>query len=155
MIQSSKPRKQRLQRYTAPMHVRQHFVHAHLDKELRTKLGIKQRAVQISRGDTVKVMSGSKRGTVGKVTLVSLKTGRIHIDSLMRKNAKGKESSVGINVSNVYITALNLTDKLRAAKLKVAQQAMADEKKAAKDVAAQAAPAVAAAVAADAKAVKS
>jgi large subunit ribosomal protein L24 len=122
MIESSKPRKQRHFRFNAPMHARQHFVHAHIDKELREKLGMKLRAIQISRGDTVKVMSGSKRGTTGKVTKVDLRTGRIFIDSLMRKNARGKEHGVGISTSNVYITALNLTDKIRAAKLKVAPQ---------------------------------
>ena len=52
-----------MQRCTA---LRQHFVHAHVDKELRTRLGLKKRAVQISKGDTVKIMSGSKRGTTGK-----------------------------------------------------------------------------------------
>ena len=122
MIESSKPRKQRHFRFNAPMHSRQHFVHAHIDKELREKLGMKRRAIQISRGDTVKVMSGSKRGTTGKVTKVDLRTGRIFIDSMMKKNARGKEHGVGISTSNVYITALNLTDKVRAAKLKVAPQ---------------------------------
>ena len=135
MIQSSKPRKQRLFRYTAPMHIRQHFMHAHLDKELRAKLGITQRTVQISRGDTVKVMSGSRKGSTGKVTLVNLRTGRVCVDSLMRKNARGKEFNIGISVSNVYITALNLTDKFRAAKLKLAQQV--EEKKTVKAEAVQ------------------
>ncbi len=100
------------------MHVRQHFVHSHLDKALRAKLGIKKSSVQISKGDTVKVMAGSKKGTTGKVTRVSLRTGRISIDSLVKKNAKGKEFNVPISASNVYITDLNLTDKMRAAKLK-------------------------------------
>lgn len=122
MIQSSQPRKQRKFRYNAPMHVRQHFVHAHLDKSLKSKLNIKKRAVQISKGDTVKIMVGKKKKTTGKVTKVNLRTGRIAIDSLMKKNARGKEYNVWISASNVYITDLNLTDKIRAAKLKVAQQ---------------------------------
>ena len=122
MIKSSKPKKQRFFRFNAPMHVRQHFVHAHLDKSIRTKLGIKKRAVQISKGDTIKIMAGSKKGTTGKVTSVNLRTGRIGIDSLMKKNARGKEFSVMISTNNVYITDLNLSDKRRAAKLRVAQQ---------------------------------
>lgn len=130
MIESSKPRKQRHFRFNAPMHARQHFVHAHVDKELGAKLGMKRRAVQISRGDTVRVMSGSKKGTSGKVTRVDLRTGRVFIDSLMRKNARGKEHGVGISSSNVYITALNLTDKVRAAKLRLAPQPVAKEIKA-------------------------
>ncbi len=122
MIKSSKPRKQRRFRFNAPMHVRQHFVHSHLDKALRAKLGIKRRSVQISKGDTVKVMAGSKKGTTGKVIRVSLRTGRINIDSLVKKTAKGKEFNVPLSASNVYITDLNLSDKVRAAKLKLAQQ---------------------------------
>lgn len=129
MIESSKPRMQRWFRFNAPMHQRQHFLHSHLDKALRSKLNIKVRAVQISKGDTVKIMSGSKRGTTGKVTSVNLKTGRIFIDSIMKKNAKGKEFGVGISASNVYITALNLTDKVRAANLKVAVEAKPKEAK--------------------------
>jgi large subunit ribosomal protein L24 len=122
MIKSSKPRKQRFFRYNAPMHARQHFVHSHIDKALRAKLGIKRRSVQISKGDTVKIMAGSKKGTTGKVIRVSLRTGRISIDSLVKKTAKGKEFNVPVSASCVYITELNLSDKLRAAKLKLAQQ---------------------------------
>ena len=120
MIQSSKPKVQRRFRFSAPLHMRQHFLHAHLDKALRAKLKIKTRAVQISKGDTVKVMVGKKSGTSGKVIAVNLRSGRIFIDSVLRKNAKGKELPVPIAVSNVYITELNLSDRMRAAKLKVA-----------------------------------
>jgi hypothetical protein len=38
----------------------------------------------------------------------------------VKKNSSGKEFSLSVNASNVYITDLNLTDKYRAAKLKVA-----------------------------------
>ena len=121
-MSSSKPRIQRRRRYNAPMHIRQHFVHAHIDKALRAKMTVKRRAIQIVKGDTVKVMSGAKRGTSGKVMEVNLKSGRIFIDSLKKKNAKGKEFNVGISSSNVYITELNLTDKRRAEALKLKVQ---------------------------------
>ncbi len=123
MIRSSKPRKQRKFRFNAPLHERQHFTHAHLDKALRAKLGIKRAAVQICKGDTVKVMEGSKKGTTGKVTSVSLRSGRITLDSLIKKNAKAKEFGVTVHASNVYITDLNLKDKYRANLLKVSQAA--------------------------------
>lgn len=129
IVRSSKPKKQRLFRYTAPMHMRQHFAHAHIDKALKAKLKLGKSAVQISKGDTVKVMSGSAKGKTGKVTRVDLSTGRIRIDSLVRKNSKGKELGVPISVSNVYITDLNLTDKARAAKLNVAQAKKEQNKK--------------------------
>ncbi len=122
MIKSSKPRRQRLFRYTAPMHERQKFVHAHIDKQLREKLKLKNRTIQLSKGDTVKVMAGSNKGTAGKVTAINLKSGRIYIDTIKRKNAKGKESGVPINSSNVYITDIDLSDKIRAAKLNLKQQ---------------------------------
>ncbi len=130
MVASAKPRKQRKFRYSAPLHARQHFLHVHLSKEARQKLGIiKTRAVQVSKGDTVKVMSGSKKGTTGKVTAVSLRRGAVYIDSYTKKNAKGKEYGVPISASNVYITDLNLADKVRAAKLK--QQPLPAQKQAA------------------------
>lgn len=128
MIKSSKPRKQRLFRYNAPMHTRQHFVHAHVDKALREKMQLKRRAIQLATGDTVKVMSGSKRGTIGKVTRVNLRTGRIFMDSLMKKNAKGKEFNVGVSSGCVYITDLNLSDKVRASRLGLKQEVKRQEK---------------------------
>ncbi len=127
MISSSKPRKQRLFRYTAPMHERQKFLHVHVDKALRQKLPTKTRAVQVSRGDTVRVMSGAKRGASGKVTRVNLRTGKLYIDSLKKKDAKGKEFQIPISSSNVYITDLNLTDKRRADKLKLKRETKAKE----------------------------
>jgi large subunit ribosomal protein L24 len=116
MIQSSKPRKQRRYRFNAPLHQRQHFLNAHLDKQLRARIG--RRAIRVSKGDTVKVMAGKQRGKTGKVSSVSLRRGRITISSLTRKNAKGKELPIFIKPSNVYITDLNLEDKVRAARLK-------------------------------------
>ncbi|MDE1856914.1 MAG: 50S ribosomal protein L24 [Candidatus Micrarchaeota archaeon] len=117
MVTGSKPRTQRLFRYTAPLHVRQHFLHAHIDKSLREKLKLKRRATSIVKGDTVRIMAGAKRGTTGKVTMVNLRSGRIVIDALKRKNAKGKEQNLSIYASNVYITEFNAEDKLRAQKL--------------------------------------
>ncbi len=129
MIKSSKPRRQRFFRFNADMHERQHFVHAHLDKQLKQKLGIKARAVQISKGDSVKVMAGGNKGKTGKVTAVNMRKGSVFIDALKKKNARGKEYSVPVSSSNIYITDLNLSDRLRAAKLKVK---VAAEKPAAK-----------------------
>ncbi|MCL5117274.1 MAG: 50S ribosomal protein L24 [Candidatus Marsarchaeota archaeon] len=133
MIQSSKPRKQRKFRFTAPLHERQHFVHAHVDKQLREKLKIKKRTVQISKGDTVKIIKGVKKGVTGKVVKVDLKKVKVFIDSATRKNAKGKESNIPINISNVYITDLNLGDKFRVAKLNVSKTVLEAETKKSND----------------------
>ncbi len=128
MIYSSKPREQRKFRYNAPMHTRQHFVHAHVDKTLKTKLKINKRAIQICKGDTVKVMSGNNAGKSGKVIRVSMRKGFVYIDTIKRKTMKGKEYDVPISCSNVYITELNLTDKIRANMLKVNVQQIPKEK---------------------------
>ncbi len=127
MIKSSKPRKQRKHRMTAPLHERQHFLHSHIDKALRQKLNIKTNAVRIAKGDTVKLTAGAKRGTTGKVIGVALSNGRIMIDSLVRKNARGKERSIQVSASNVYITDLNLEDKIRAKKLGLQVQKRKEE----------------------------
>ncbi len=117
MIQSSQPRKERKFRFNAPLHDRQKFMHAHVSDELAKKLGIKSRSISVRKGDTVKVQSGKHRGKSGKVSQVSLKTGRIFIEGINRKDAKGKEFPLPIYSSNVYLTDLDLTDKLRSAKM--------------------------------------
>ena len=119
---SSKPRMQRLYRYAAPLHARQHFVHSHVDKDLKKRLGISVRSIRVAEGDTVKIMAGSKRGTTGKVSGVDLSRGRITVTGINRKNAKGKERFISISPSNVYITDLNLSDKFRAERLKLQVQ---------------------------------
>ena len=108
-------------RFTAPMHVRQKFVHVHISKELKQKLGIKKRTAQVHAGDTVKVMVGSNRGKTGKVSKVNMKRGIVMIEGIVRKNAKGKEQPIPIRTSNVYITDMNLNDKLRKEVLGVKQ----------------------------------
>lgn len=121
MLQSSQRRKQRKYRYTAPMHVRQKFVHVHVSKELRAKLGIKKRSIQVRKGDTVKVMVGSNRGKSGKVGSVNMKSCVLTIDGVMRKNAKGRETPVPIRTSNVYITDIDTSDKFRRQVLGIKQ----------------------------------
>ena len=121
MIQSAKPRKQRLFRYNAPNHTRQKFVRAHISKELAKKLGIKKRSIRVRRGDTVRIMSGASKGKSGKVTAVELRRAVILIEGITRKNAKGRELQIPISASNVYVTDLDLTNKLRSAMIEAAK----------------------------------
>lgn len=113
MISSSKPKKQRKFRYNAPMHIRQRFVNAHVSKELRAKLGIAKRSVEIRRGDSVKVISGGQKGKSGKVSKVSIRRSFVYVDGIVRKTAKGKEIMIPIRASNLYITDLDISDKYR------------------------------------------
>ena len=117
MIESSKPRKQRIFRYSAPMHLRQHMVNAHISKQLSEKLGIKKRSIAVRKGDTVMVMKCSSKGKSGKVSDVDLNRYTVTVEGVVRKNAKGKELPIPINASNVYITDLNDSDKLRKEKI--------------------------------------
>ncbi len=121
MVSSSKPRMQRLFRFNAPLHIKQRYMHAHLDGQLKTKLKLSSRSVRIVSGDTIKVMSGAHRGKIGKVTSVNLRLNKIAISGIVRKDAKGKEKQILIRPNNVYITELNLTDKVRASALNLAQ----------------------------------
>jgi large subunit ribosomal protein L24 len=113
MIASSKPKKQRKFRYNAPMHIRQRFVNAHVSKELKEKLGIAKRSIEIRKGDSVKVVSGGQKGKSGKVSEVSIRRGFVYIDGIVRKTAKGKEIMIPIRSSNLYITDIDLSDKYR------------------------------------------
>jgi large subunit ribosomal protein L24 len=117
MIRSAKPRKQRKFRFTAPMHTRQNFVNVHISKELSAKLGTRRRSIEVRKGDTVKVMTGDNKGKSGKVVDVELRTGKIRIDGIIRKNSKNKDLQIPIHASNVYLLDLDLTDKLRKAEV--------------------------------------
>ena len=112
-MESSKPRKQRKFRFNAPLHVRHKFVNAHISKELKEKMKIKARSIEVRRGDIVKVMSGAQKGKSGKVSRVDLKKGFVYIEGIVRKTSKGKEIMIPIRASNLYITDLDLSDKYR------------------------------------------
>jgi len=114
---SAKPRKQRKQRFNADLHIKQHFVHAHISKELRQKLGIRLRSIELRKGDTVKVMAGSAKGKTGRVNRVILKNAKAEIEGITRKNSRGKEIFIPVSISNLYITDLDMHDKLRAEKV--------------------------------------
>lgn len=128
-MESAKPRKQRYFRYNAPLHIRQHFVRVRIEKTLRSKLGTKSRSIRVSKGDTIRVMAGAKRGTTGKVTRVNLRDSTIYIDGLVKKDARGKEYSIPVRAENVYVTDINTTDKRRAARLKIQQAARPQQQK--------------------------
>jgi large subunit ribosomal protein L24 len=108
---SNKPGKQRKYRFTAPLHVRGTFLHAHLSKELSKKYGI--RSIRIRKGDRVKVMRGSLRKQEGKVEDVNTRKGSILIDKAERTKRDGSVIKIPIQASNVLIIDLNVDDKLR------------------------------------------
>lgn len=101
---SEKPRQQRKFRYTAPLHLRKHFVHVHLSKELRAKT--KKRAIAVKKGDKVKVMRGKFAGKEGKIMAVNLTRAKVFIEGMAAKKQKGKEVPLAFEPSNLMITEM-------------------------------------------------
>jgi len=101
---SDKPRQQRKFRYTAPLHLRKHFVHVHLSKDLRAKT--KKRAIAVKTGDKVKVMRGKFAGKEGKIMSVNLTRAKVFIEGMAAKKQKGKEVPVPFEPSNLMITEM-------------------------------------------------
>lgn len=95
--------------YNAKMHERTHFMHAHLSKELKTKIGTKKRAVLINRGDSVKIMRGTHKGKIAKVAKVNYNKLAVYLEGISHKNAKGTEILIRFQPSNLMLTELKLS----------------------------------------------
>lgn len=111
IMSSTQPRKQRKERYNAPLHRRQKYMRAPLSKDLREEL--KKRNAQVRKGDTVKVMRGDHAGTEGDVEEVDLKRCTIKVAGVSNYRADGTEVPRPLHPSNVVITKLNLEDAER------------------------------------------
>ena len=110
-IISSKPKKQRKAHYCRPLHVRQACLCSHLSKQLRKQFG--RRNLAVRKGDTVKVLRGSKRGAEGKVTGVDYKKGTVLIDKLVRKKTDGTEIPLPMRASKLVLTDVDKSDARR------------------------------------------
>ncbi|MBS3119635.1 50S ribosomal protein L24 [Candidatus Woesearchaeota archaeon] len=108
---STKARKQRLYRYNAPLHVKQKFMSAHLNKELRTRH--KTRSKQVRKGDMVKVMRGQFRGRTGKIERVDLRLGRVFIQGVEVQKRDGSKAFYPLQPSNLIVTEVYTEDKRR------------------------------------------
>ncbi|HLD40074.1 MAG TPA: 50S ribosomal protein L24 [Candidatus Nanoarchaeia archaeon] len=110
---STQARKQRKFRYNAPLHVRQKLVHVHLSPELRQKQGT--RAMQVRKGDKVKVLRGKFRKQEGKVEKVELKRERVFVTGMDYTKKNGTKIPVPLRPSNLMIVVLDMADKRRKA----------------------------------------
>ncbi len=110
-VNSSKPKKQRKLHYGKALHLKQHGLAAHLDKKLRHQLGL--RSIPARKGDTVKVLRGSKRGASGKITGVDYEKGVVFVEKLVRKKANGEEIPLPVHASNLLITDVERGDSKR------------------------------------------
>lgn len=110
---SKQRRKQRKYQYNAPYHVRSRFLHVHLDSTLRKKH--ETRSIRIRKGDTVKVLRGQFKGTVGKVDRVDMHKVKVYVNGVDRPKRDGSKSLLPLHPSNLMITSL-VSDKMRGLK---------------------------------------
>ncbi len=109
------PRKQRNRQERAPLHEKQKQVRAPLSPELREEYG--QRRVRVNAGDTVEVQRGDFAGESGEVVSVNLREAEIHVEDVTLETADGEEVPRPLEASNVQVTALDLDDDRREARL--------------------------------------
>lgn len=112
---STKPRKQRKYRITAPLHIKSKFLNAHLSKELAKKYGT--RSIRVRAGDKVKILRGSFKKQEGKVESVDSKKTTLFVEKIERAKKDGSTVKIPIRPHQVMIIELNLSDKARAESL--------------------------------------
>lgn len=108
---SSNRYKQRKTMFNLPWHRAIKLMSAPLSKNLRARLNVKSMPVRVN--DTVRVVSGGFKGRSGKVAKVDVKRRLVYVEGITGKAQKGKTKLVGIHVSNLMITKLDLSDKYR------------------------------------------
>jgi large subunit ribosomal protein L24 len=114
-ISSIQPRKQRKYRYNAPLNIKRKFLSINLSKELRKKYGI--RNVKPRTGDKVRVVRGTHKTKMGPIERLDTKNLKVFVAKIEITKRDGSKSKVPIHPSNLQITELNLSDKLRKSKL--------------------------------------
>lgn len=110
-VSSKQPRKQRKYRANAPLHLKRKMTSSHLSKELREKH--KKRSITPRKDDTVKVLRGKFKGKTGKIIYVDVRKMKVNVEGIELLKKDGTKKPLAIDPSNVIITQLNLTDKLR------------------------------------------
>lgn len=89
-----------------PLHLKRKELNVHISKELKSNLKIKVRSVVVNKGDKVKIIRGSKKGTEGKIIDVDYSKGLVYIEGVARQTSRGTEKTVGIRPSNLILTEL-------------------------------------------------
>ncbi len=111
-MSSKKPKKQRKERYTAPLHRRRKDLTARLAPDIVDKHGIKR--IPVCKGDTVYITRGAFRDSEGDVIAVDMKNYKLHIENITIEKVDGTAVPFPIPPSNVMITKLKI-DKNREA----------------------------------------
>lgn len=112
---TAQPRKSRKLLHSLPNHLLRRQVSSHLSDELIKKYD--RRTMVLRKGDTVRVLRGDFRGTVGKVLEVDTKARKVQVDGVTIEKADKTKKPRAIDPSNLEITKLDLTDKFRREKI--------------------------------------
>ena len=108
---SKQPRKQRLYRKNAPLHIKRKFMRAHLSKELRNRY--KRRSLGLRKVDKVRIVHGQFKKKEGKIERIDTKREKLYVNGAEIVKKDGTKVLYPINPSNVIITEVNLDDKMR------------------------------------------
>lgn len=111
MEKSSKPNKQRAFWYNLKLHQKVRGISSHLSKDLRKEL--KKRALPVRKGDKVKVMRGSYKGTIGKIARIDRANMKVFVENVKRRKVDGTEVLVPLIASNLVLTEVDKNDKFR------------------------------------------
>ncbi|MFH7865268.1 MAG: 50S ribosomal protein L24, partial [Candidatus Aenigmatarchaeota archaeon] len=77
----------------------------------------KRRSLLIRKNDKVKILRGEFKGKETKVIDVDIKKGKVYLEDVKRKNAKGIEVNIPISPSNLLLIEPVLDDPKRREKL--------------------------------------
>ena len=127
-VESSKPSKQRGLHYNMPLHRLNKALSSNLDKKLRGEL--EMRSLPLRKGDTVKIVRGSKKGKTGKIARIHHSKRQVFIEGVNRKKSDGTEILVPLQASNLAIIEIDRSDerRVKGKKIKKAKKGKAEEK---------------------------
>jgi large subunit ribosomal protein L24 len=114
---SSLPRRQHESRANAPLHKKSKEIRVRLDRESfkdNFEPGSKKlKRFTLHKGDTVKIIRGSRTGHEGKVATIDVKRRKVSIEKALLRKADNKEVSLWFDPTNLVITKLELADPKR------------------------------------------
>jgi len=110
-MSTTSKRKQRKQLFNAPLHTRKKMISGHLSGELIDKYN--RRSIPLAKGDIVSIVRGDMKGHIGKIMALDTKKMRINVEGANITKADNTEISMKIHPSNIIVTKLDLSDKVR------------------------------------------
>jgi large subunit ribosomal protein L24 len=110
---SKQPRKQRKMRANLKSHQKRKLLSATLSKELRKKF--KRRNIPVRKGDKVRVLTGSFKGTEGEVMKVDVDAAKVYVDKVVSKKRDGTDVLRAVQPSNLMLMDIDIRDKKRQA----------------------------------------